>query len=93
MHFNLSCLAIHRYSTKSEDEIKLDRYAKFRKLGDYADYPVVGGLWREARDERAKVNVAHICLCCLSVAHGGPATRVSCSDTRERRLSTRNVSR
>jgi acetyl-CoA carboxylase carboxyl transferase subunit alpha len=42
------------YSTKSEDEIKLDRYAKFRKLGDYADYPVVGGLWREARDERAK---------------------------------------
>jgi hypothetical protein len=50
-------MAIHRYSTKSEDEIKLDRYAKFRKLGDYADYPVVGGLWREARDERAKVNV------------------------------------
>lgn len=49
-------MMIHRYSTKSEDEIKLDRYAKFRKLGDYADYPVVGGLWREAREERAKVN-------------------------------------
>lgn len=63
-------MAMHRYSTKSEDEIKLDRYAKFRKLGDYADYPVVGGLWREARDERAKVNVqmsvhnTHVVLGC-----------------------------
>lgn len=40
----------------SEEEIKLDRYAKFRKLGDYADYPVVGGLWREAREERKNVS-------------------------------------
>jgi hypothetical protein len=63
-------MAMHRYSTKSEDEIKLDRYAKFRKLGDYADYPVVGGLWREAREERAKVTAqmsvhnTHVVLGC-----------------------------
>jgi hypothetical protein len=49
--------APRRYSTMSEEEIKLDRYAKFRKLGDYADYPVVGGMWREAREERANVSL------------------------------------
>ena len=39
----------------TEEEIKLDRYAKFRKLGHYEEFPVVGGLWKEAREERAKV--------------------------------------
>lgn len=39
----------------SEEEIKLDRYAKFRKLGHFEEFPVLGGLWREARAERAEV--------------------------------------
>ena len=39
----------------SEEEIKLDRYAKFRKLGHYEDFPVLGGAWKETRAERAAV--------------------------------------
>jgi acetyl-CoA carboxylase carboxyl transferase subunit alpha len=42
-----------RYSKMSEEEIKLDRYAKFRKLGHFEEFPVIGGLWRETRAERA----------------------------------------
>ncbi len=46
---------VRRYSKMSEEEIKLDRYAKFRKLGHFEEFPVLGGLWREARAERAEV--------------------------------------
>ena len=41
-----------RYSKMSEEEIKKDRYAKFRKLGQYEEFTVIGGAWREARAER-----------------------------------------
>ena len=39
----------------SETAIKADRYAKFRKLGQFEEHVVVGGAWRETREERAKV--------------------------------------
>lgn len=42
-----------RYSKMSEEEIKLDRYAKFRKLGQYEEFPVIGGAWKETRAARA----------------------------------------
>ena len=35
------------------DEIRLDRYAKFRKLGMFEEFLVPGGRWREARAARA----------------------------------------
>ena len=37
------------------DDIRLDRYAKFRKLGQYEEYAVKGGKWREARKARKEV--------------------------------------
>ena len=36
----------------SEDEIKADRYAKFRALGDYRDFVVKGGQYAKADEER-----------------------------------------
>jgi len=46
---------ICRYAKMSGDEIRLDRYAKFRKLGQWEEFLVQGGQWREAREARAKV--------------------------------------
>lgn len=43
------------YATMSEEEIKLDRYAKFRKLGQFQEFVVKGGDWRNALAEREKV--------------------------------------
>ncbi|GLC37743.1 Chromatin assembly factor 1 subunit p50 [Pleodorina starrii] len=40
------------YATMSEEEIKLDRYAKFRKLGQFQEFVVKGGDWRNAVAER-----------------------------------------
>ncbi len=40
----------------SEAEIKLDRYAKFRKLGMFQEYVVKGGDWRGAAAERSAVS-------------------------------------
>lgn len=37
-------------------EIKLDRYAKFRKLGQFREYIVKAGDWRAADKERAAVS-------------------------------------
>lgn len=48
----------------SESEIRLDRYAKFRKLGMYENFLVQGGQYKEAREEREKVT--H-CLHCSFV--------------------------
>lgn len=45
------------------EDIKLDRYAKFRNLGQYEEFVVVGGKWREARAERAKVHHPPMQLC------------------------------
>lgn len=42
------------YATMTEDEIKLDRYAKFRRLGQFEEYAVKGGDWRTAQAERAE---------------------------------------
>ena len=39
----------------SEEEIKLDRYAKFRKLGMFQEFVVKGGDWKTALAERAEV--------------------------------------
>lgn len=44
-----------RYRTMSGEEIKLDRYAKFRKLGQFQEFVVKGGAWKEALAERAGV--------------------------------------
>jgi hypothetical protein len=48
---------LNTYRTKYEgadgDEIRLDRYAKFRKLGMFEEFLVSGGRWREAREARA----------------------------------------
>jgi acetyl-CoA carboxylase carboxyl transferase subunit alpha len=35
--------------------VRLDRYAKFRKLGMFEEHLVHGGQWREARKQRAAV--------------------------------------
>ncbi len=43
------------YSKLTEEEIKLDRYAKFRALGQFEEHLVPGGQWRETRASRAKV--------------------------------------
>lgn len=39
----------------SENEIKLDRYAKFRALGQFREHVVKGGDWRAAAAEREAV--------------------------------------
>ena len=44
-----------RYAKLSAEEIRLDRYAKFRKLGQYEEFLVQGGQWRDAREQRAQV--------------------------------------
>ena len=41
----------------TEAEVKADRYAKFRKLGQFEDHVVIGGAWRETREERSKVSL------------------------------------
>ena len=46
-----------RYANMSEEDIMLDRYAKFRKLGDYEEFLVRGGQWRAARQARAEVRL------------------------------------
>lgn len=38
------------------EQIQLDRYAKFRKLGQFREYVVRGGDWRNADGEREKVS-------------------------------------
>ncbi len=40
------------YAQMTEDEIKLDRYSKFRSLGRFEEFPVIGGQWQQARAER-----------------------------------------
>jgi acetyl-CoA carboxylase carboxyl transferase subunit alpha len=49
-----------RYAKLSPQEIRLDRYAKFRKLGQWEEFLVQGGHWREAREARAKVDLDHL---------------------------------
>ena len=48
-----------RYAKLSAEEIRLDRYAKFRKLGQYEEFLVQGGQWRDAREQRAQVRPQH----------------------------------
>ena len=43
------------------DDIRLDRYAKFRKLGQYEEYAVKGGKWLEARKARKEVRPPPSC--------------------------------
>lgn len=47
------------YKDMTEEEIMLDRYAKFRRLGMFEEFLVFGGKWREAREERAKATGAY----------------------------------
>lgn len=51
-HVTMAC----RYAKLSPSEIRLDRYAKFRKLGMFEEFLVRGGQWREARAARAAVS-------------------------------------
>ena len=44
-----------RYKVMSEHEIKLDRYAKFRNLGQLSEDLVMGGKIKEAQAERQQV--------------------------------------
>ena len=58
------------YAQMSEEEIKLDRYSKFRNLGRYEEYPVIGGQWQQARAEREQVRargpkICKSCVVCL----------------------------
>jgi len=60
-----------RYANMSENEIKLDRYAKFRALGRFREYVVRGGDWKNTDAERGAVRGAlmrkdidaHQCVC------------------------------
>jgi hypothetical protein len=47
--------ACREYEAKTENEIKVDRYNKFRKLGEYRDFIVKGGKWEEAEARRASM--------------------------------------
>ena len=49
----------------SENEIKLDRYAKFRALGQFREYVVKGGDWRRTGEERAAVSVCACVRACV----------------------------
>lgn len=44
------------YAQMDASEIKLDRYAKFRRLGRYEEFLVAGGQWAEARQQRENVS-------------------------------------
>eukprot|EP00775_Hariotina_reticulata_P012784 gene12784-12912_t len=44
------------YEHMSEREIQLDRYQKFRKLGQFEEWVVRGGDWRSARNERSSAS-------------------------------------
>ena len=44
----------------SEEEIKLDRYAKFRRLGLFEEYVVKGSDWKNARAEREQVRPSRV---------------------------------
>lgn len=37
----------------SEEDIKADRYNKFRKLGEFREFLVEGGNWQAADDRRS----------------------------------------
>ncbi|CAL5218470.1 g154 [Coccomyxa viridis] len=49
----------NKYAKLSGEEIRLDRYAKFRKLGQWEEFLVRGGQWREAREARANAEGAY----------------------------------
>ncbi len=63
------------YSKLTEEEIKLDRYAKFRALGQFEEHLVPGGQWRETRASRAKVPLLLHALSCLSYRRDTPVVR------------------
>ena len=45
------------------EEIQLDRYAKFRKLGQFQEFAVRGGDWRKAITDRASVSLTEKNMC------------------------------
>jgi hypothetical protein len=48
----------------SEEEIKLDRYAKFRALGQFREYVVKGGDWKHTDAARGEVRMCvRACAC------------------------------
>lgn len=49
------CNSFARYANMDTEAIKLDRYAKFRKIGHYEEFLVRGGKWKEARKARKEV--------------------------------------
>lgn len=76
MGLNILVVFCYRYSQMSEEEVKLDRYAKFRALGQFEEFLVPGGQWRETRASRAKVRLDILLLligsyftCCVTSDH------------------------
>jgi acetyl-CoA carboxylase carboxyl transferase subunit alpha len=61
----------------SEEEIKLDRYAKFRKLGQFREWVVRGGDWRGAQAEREAVS--DMCDSTMFMICTGSGAQYSCS--------------
>lgn len=52
-------LGIYRcreYEHMSEEDIKTDRYNKFRKLGEFREYLVEGGNWQGADERRSSAS-------------------------------------
>ena len=47
--------SLDRYRNMTPEEIQLDRYAKFRKLGLFEEFVVKGGNLKDARAEREQV--------------------------------------
>ena len=68
-----------------EADIKLDRYAKFRKIGQYEEFLVSGGKYREAKKARTEVILSPPCsstnfhsTCFLSGTSEGISCILSC---------------
>lgn len=47
-----------KYANMDPEDIKLDRYAKFRRIGQYEEYLVRGGQWKEAQKARREAKGA-----------------------------------
>ena len=59
------------YRHMSGEEIQLDRYAKFRKLGQFQEFAVRGGDWRNAIAERSAVSPCGSVCARVCVGWGG----------------------
>jgi hypothetical protein len=75
----------------SEEDIKTDRYNKFRKLGDYREYLVEGGNW-EAADKR-RSNASGVTTKTGRWAEVRSPVRPTCSNCFQRQCQARSCIR